>query len=184
MAAQKIIGYDPSSMNWAEIEHNTEDEAPMSTENECLQALVRLRQRKQQANGASKGNAGAAPLASNAGNSLSAGNTGGVRAAPPPRTKTASNWRPKQTPRLRTNDLIVVLKPRGTLDLKMAFRHGDIGSAVAQYVGEVVAGDLNVWPVWDQNVIVCGTQKRRWHISSSMTLICKWGIGRTPSEDT
>lgn len=52
----------------------------------------------------------------------------------------------------------MVLKSRGILNLKMAFRHGDVESAVAQYVGEVAAGDLNMRPIWDQNVMVCGTQ--------------------------
>ncbi|XP_075539869.1 uncharacterized protein LOC142574731 [Dermacentor variabilis] len=47
-------------------------------------------------------------------------------------------------------DLFVVLKPRGTPDLKMAFKHGDEGSPVAQYVGEVAAGDLNTTPVADK----------------------------------
>lgn len=34
-----------------------------------------------------------------------------------------------------------------------------MGSAVVQYMGEVATGDLNVWPVWEQNVIMCGTQQ-------------------------
>ncbi|KAH7959505.1 hypothetical protein HPB49_011552 [Dermacentor silvarum] len=72
--------------------------------------------------------------------------------------KTGNQWRPRQTPRLHYEDLVVVLKPRGTLDLKASFKHGDIGSAVAHYVGEVACGDLSVWPVWDQNRVVCGTQ--------------------------
>ncbi|KAH7965100.1 hypothetical protein HPB49_003314 [Dermacentor silvarum] len=68
--------------------------------------------------------------------------------------KTGNQWRPRHTPRLHYADLVVVLKPRGTLDLKASFKHGDIGFAVAHYVGEVACGDLSVWPVWDQSTVV------------------------------
>ncbi|KAH7955387.1 hypothetical protein HPB52_000809 [Rhipicephalus sanguineus] len=87
------------------------------------------------------------------------GTPGDARAAPQNGSmKTAQQWRPKQTPRLRSEDIIVVLKPRGTLDLKTVFKHGEVGAAVANYVGDPAAEDLSVWPVWEQNVIVCGTQ--------------------------
>ncbi|KAH7986474.1 hypothetical protein HPB49_025955 [Dermacentor silvarum] len=153
MAVSKIIGYDPAAMSWAQIDQTTQHEDQMLTENECLQALVRLRQRRTQGNNAeTNGGAGTTPLTS------TNGNAGDARAAPPLQKKTGNQWRPRQTPRLHYEDLVVVLKPRGTLDLKASFKHGDIGSAVAHYVGEVACGDLSVWPVWDQNTVVCGTQ--------------------------
>ncbi|KAH7954277.1 hypothetical protein HPB49_017130 [Dermacentor silvarum] len=153
MAVSKIIGYDPAAMSWAQIDQTTQHEDQMLTENECLQALVRLRQRRTQGNNAeTNGGAGTTPLTS------TNRNAGDARAAPPLQKKTGNQWRPRQTPRLRYEDLVVVLKPRGTLDLKASFKHGDIGSAVAHYVGEVACGDLSVWPVWDQNIVVCGTQ--------------------------
>ncbi|KAH7967688.1 hypothetical protein HPB52_001648 [Rhipicephalus sanguineus] len=62
--------------------------------------------------------------------------------------KTAQQWRTEQTPRLRSEDLIVVMKPRRTLNLKTVFKHGEVGSAVANYVGDLAAEDLSVWPVW------------------------------------
>ncbi|KAH7946891.1 hypothetical protein HPB52_005665 [Rhipicephalus sanguineus] len=156
MAATKITGYDPVTMQWTEIDTKNQDEDVPPTENECLQTLMRLRQRRTQAN-TTKGDASAASLAQ-AGIPRS-GTPGGARAAPQNGSKkTAQQWRPKQTPRLRSEDLIVVLKPRGTLDLKTVFKHGEVGSAVANYVDDLAAEDLSVWPVWEQNVIVCGTQ--------------------------
>ncbi|KAH6939760.1 hypothetical protein HPB50_021564 [Hyalomma asiaticum] len=156
MAATKITGYDPATMQWTEVDAKSQNEDFPPTEDECLQALVRLRQRRKQGNTTS-GDASDA-LLSQAGVARSE-IPGGARAAPKKgHTKTAQHWRPKQTPRLHSEDLIVVLKPRGTLDLKTAFNHGDVGSAVASYVGDSAAGDLSVWPVWEQNVIVCGTQ--------------------------
>ncbi|KAH7932801.1 hypothetical protein HPB49_003220 [Dermacentor silvarum] len=153
MAVSKIIGYDPAAMSWAQIDQTTPHEDQMLTENECLQALVRLRQRRTQGNNAeTNGGAGTTPLTS------TNGNAGDARAAPPLQKKTGNQWRTRQTPRLHYEDLVVVLKARGTLDLKASFKHGDIGSAVAHYVGEVACGDLSVWPVWDQNTVVCGTQ--------------------------
>ncbi|KAH6948723.1 hypothetical protein HPB50_026024 [Hyalomma asiaticum] len=138
MAATKITGYKPATMQWTEVDPKSQNEDLPPTEDECLQALVRLQRRKQ--GNTTSGDASAA-LLSQAGH-----------------TKTVQQWRPKQTPRLHSEDLIVVLKPRGTLDLKTAFNHGDVGSAVASYVGDSAAGDLSVWPVWEQNGIVCGTQ--------------------------
>ncbi|KAH7985861.1 hypothetical protein HPB52_024964 [Rhipicephalus sanguineus] len=143
MAATKITGYDPVTMQWTEIDTKNQDEDVPPTENECLQALMRLRQRRTQAN-TTKGDASAASLAQ-AGIPRS-GTPGGARAAPQNGSKkTAQQWRPKQTPRLRSEDLIVVLKPRGTLHLKTVFKHGEVGSAVAN-VGDLAAEDLSVWP--------------------------------------
>ncbi|KAH7940793.1 hypothetical protein HPB49_005827 [Dermacentor silvarum] len=136
-------------MSWEQIDQTTQHEAQMLTENECLQALVRLRQRRTQGNNTeTNGGAGTTPIAS------TSGNAGDAHAAPPLQKKTGNQWRPRQTPRLYYEDLVVVLKPRGTLELKASFKHGDIGSAVAHYVGEVSCGDLSVWPVWDQNTNV------------------------------
>ncbi|KAH6920388.1 hypothetical protein HPB50_028624 [Hyalomma asiaticum] len=124
MAATKITGYDPATMQWTEVDAKSQNEDLPPTEDECLQALVRLRQRRKQGNTTS-GDASDA-LLSQAGVARSE-IPGGARAAPKKgHTKTAQHWRPKQTPRLHSEDLIVVLKPRGTLDLKTAFNHGDV----------------------------------------------------------
>lgn len=94
MVAEKIVGYDPSSMNWTEIELKTQGKDSMPIENECLQAFVRLWQHKQRANVEAKGDAIAALWTSTVGNSLFARNLSRASAALPLRTKMESNWRP------------------------------------------------------------------------------------------
>ncbi|KAH7965074.1 hypothetical protein HPB49_003287 [Dermacentor silvarum] len=54
-------------------------------------------------------------------------------------------WRPQNTPRIEKDDIIVVLKPRKTIDLKANFC----------IIGDDASVGLVVWPVWDQNVLVC-----------------------------
>ncbi|KAH7983439.1 hypothetical protein HPB52_012056 [Rhipicephalus sanguineus] len=171
MAATKITGYDPVTMQWTEIDTKNQDEDVPPTENECLQALMRLRQRRTQANTTTKGDASSASLAQ-AGIPRS-GTPGGARAAPQNGSmKTAQQWRPKQTPRLRSEDIIVVLKPRGTLDLKTVFKHGEVGSAVANYVGDLAAEDLSVWPVWEQNQVGATTDGLTEHECQPSCMIC------------
>ncbi|KAH8009146.1 hypothetical protein HPB51_010936 [Rhipicephalus microplus] len=53
-------------------------------------------------------------------------------------------WRPCDTPKMSADDIIVVLKPCETLDLKTAFQTGDLGAAIAQFVGGEAAATLNV----------------------------------------
>ncbi|KAL3225853.1 hypothetical protein MRX96_025332 [Rhipicephalus microplus] len=65
---------------------------------------------------------------------------------------------PRDTPKMSADDIIVVLKPHETLHLKTAFQTGDLGTDIAQYVSGEAATTLNVWPMWTQNLIVCGTQ--------------------------
>ncbi|KAL3243520.1 hypothetical protein MRX96_047423 [Rhipicephalus microplus] len=44
-------------------------------------------------------------------------------------------WRPKNTPRIEEDDIIAVLKPRETLDLKATFGPGQAGAAVRSILG-------------------------------------------------
>ncbi|KAH6919377.1 hypothetical protein HPB50_029638 [Hyalomma asiaticum] len=64
-------------------------------------------------------------------------------------------WRPKNTPRIEKDDIIVVLKPRETLNLKATFGSGQAGAAVRSILGADASVGLAVWPIWDQNVLVC-----------------------------
>ncbi|KAH8036656.1 hypothetical protein HPB51_003442 [Rhipicephalus microplus] len=64
-------------------------------------------------------------------------------------------WRPKNTPRIEEDDIIVVLKPQETLDLKAKFGPGQAGAAVRCILGAYASVGLAVWPLWDQNVLVC-----------------------------
>ncbi|KAH6925775.1 hypothetical protein HPB50_009861 [Hyalomma asiaticum] len=55
-----------------------------------------------------------------------------------------------------SDQLIVVLKPRATLDLKVTFVPGQAGPAVRNLIRDCGEVELNVWPVWDPNVLLCG----------------------------
>ncbi|KAH6929684.1 hypothetical protein HPB50_004754 [Hyalomma asiaticum] len=160
MAAQKITGYDQTSIQWAEINVSTpEDDVP--TENECLQTLLRLRQqrqRRQDPKTAAKVSAGPSLQQSRSTNAASAKDDS---ALPSPQRNTPAWWRPTQTPRVRSEDMIIVLKPRTTLDIRKVFRHSDAGTAIAAHITGVSAGDLNMWPVWEPNVLFCTTQTVR-----------------------
>ncbi|KAH6946079.1 hypothetical protein HPB50_011583 [Hyalomma asiaticum] len=86
---------------------------------------------------------------------------GSARAAQHKRKAITS--RPRDTPKMSAEDIIVVLKPCETLHLKAVFQTGDLGAAIAQYVGGEAGATLNAWPVLTQNLIFCRTQfmKRR-----------------------
>ncbi|KAH7944607.1 hypothetical protein HPB52_021966 [Rhipicephalus sanguineus] len=81
-------------------------------------------------------------------------------------------WPPRETPKISADDIIGVLKPRETVQLKTAFQTGDLGAAIAQYVGGEAAATLNVWPVWTQNLILCGTQ----HVEAANNLARDWNL--------
>ncbi|KAK8774438.1 hypothetical protein V5799_011029 [Amblyomma americanum] len=59
---------------------------------------------------------------------------------------------------MSSEDTVVVLKPRQTMNIKEIFQHGELGAAIAQYVGEDAGAALSIWPIWTQNLVVCGTQ--------------------------
>ncbi|KAH8030781.1 hypothetical protein HPB51_011621 [Rhipicephalus microplus] len=61
----------------------------------------------------------------------------------------------KNTPRIEKDDIIVVLKPRETLDLKATFGPGQAGAAVRSILGANASVGLAVRPLWDQDVLVC-----------------------------
>ncbi|KAK8776114.1 hypothetical protein V5799_030543 [Amblyomma americanum] len=44
------------------------------------------------------------------------------------------------------------------MNLKAIFQHGELGAAIAQYVGGDAGAALSIWPVWTQNLVVCGTE--------------------------
>ncbi|KAH9378814.1 hypothetical protein HPB48_001696 [Haemaphysalis longicornis] len=81
---------------------------------------------------------------------------GGVASKSSTHRSSKPQWRPKHTPHIGRDELIVVLKPSTTLDLKATFAPGQVGSAVRNLLRECGNVELSVWPVCEQNVIVCG----------------------------
>ncbi|KAH7974234.1 hypothetical protein HPB49_012350 [Dermacentor silvarum] len=64
------------------------------------------------------------------------------------------NGMPTQTPRIRPDELVIVLKSRINMDLRAAFGPGGIGTAVQGLTGSTANAGVSVWPVWDQNIVV------------------------------
>ncbi|KAH7934002.1 hypothetical protein HPB49_020202 [Dermacentor silvarum] len=79
----------------------------------------------------------------------------GTRTAPPSPPRRQTKWRPRHTPRLSRDDDIVVLKPRVPFELKSVLPSDRAGDAIRAYLGEHSSTSFHVWPVWDQNVLVC-----------------------------
>lgn len=164
MATATQRGYDPAAMAWTEIDVQqaaATENGPTNIEDEGLFQLVALRRKAAQRKMMPK------PAALNPNGLASNG-----RARTLQRKSKLIKWRPRDTPKMSADDIIVVVKPRESLHLKTAFQTGDLGAAIAQYVGGEAAATLNVWPVWTQNLIVCGTQ----HVEAANKLARDWNL--------
>ncbi|KAH7975403.1 hypothetical protein HPB52_001394 [Rhipicephalus sanguineus] len=164
MATATQRGYDPAAMAWTEIDVQqaaATGNGPTNIEDEGLFQLVALRRKAAQRKVMPK------PAAGNPDGLASNGRARTVQ----PKSKLIK-WRPRDIPKMSADDIIVVLKPRETLHLKTAFQTGDLGAAIAQYVGGEAAATLNVWPVWTQNLIVFGTQ----HVEAANKLARDWNL--------
>ncbi|KAL1419406.1 hypothetical protein MTO96_005141 [Rhipicephalus appendiculatus] len=124
MATATQRGYDPAAMAWTETDVQqaaTTQHEPTNIEDEGLFQLMTVRQKASQQKMMSK------PAAGNPGGPVS---NGRARAAQP--KGNLIKWRPRDTPKMSADDIIVVLKHRETLHQKTAFQTGDLGAAIAQ----------------------------------------------------
>ncbi|KAH7959124.1 hypothetical protein HPB49_008443 [Dermacentor silvarum] len=130
----------------------------MPSEHEYLADMVKLWQRKQsQAAAPPKGQGSRAatlPQVAASGSSTRR-SPDRTRTAPPSPPRRQPKWRPRHTPRLSRDDYIVVLKPRAPFELKSVLPSDRAGDAIRAYLGEHSSTSFHVWPVWDQNVLVC-----------------------------
>ncbi|KAH8031542.1 hypothetical protein HPB51_019112 [Rhipicephalus microplus] len=148
----QITGYDPESLQIIQMD-TAQTETPLPTEEEYLQDMVRVwRGRKNTAVASRDARAPAAKQQAASRPQQAQGKN-----APSVASQRAKQlqWRPKNTPRIEEDDVIVVLKPRETLDLKATFGPGEAGAAVRSILGADASVGLAVWPLWDQNVLVC-----------------------------
>lgn len=151
-APNTATGYDPASMQVVRMD-TAQLEDLLPSEEEYLDDMVRIWRRKQKpkvpklTGAADKHQAGACSAQALRGGAANAALKGGAHKL---------KWRPQQTPRIGRDELIVVLKPRTTLDLKATFVPGQAGVAVRNLIRDCGEVELSVWPVWDQNVLVCG----------------------------
>ncbi|KAH7933765.1 hypothetical protein HPB49_016966 [Dermacentor silvarum] len=155
--ATTVTGYDPTSLRVVTMETTSSDHA-MPSEHEYLADMVKLWQRKQsQAAAPPKGQGSRAatrPQVAASGSSTRR-SPDGTRTAPPSLPRRQPKWRPRHTPRLSRDDYIVVLKPRAPFELKSVLPSDRAGDAIRAYLGEHSSTCFHVWPVWDQNVLVC-----------------------------
>lgn len=148
----QVTGYDPESLQIIQMD-TAQTETPLPTEEEYLKDMVRVwRGRKNTAVASRDARAPAAKQQAASRPQQAQGKN-----APSVASQRAKQlqWRPKNTPRIEEDDIIVVLKPRETLDLKATFGPGQAGAAVRSILGADASVGLAVWPLWDQNVLVC-----------------------------
>lgn len=153
MAAQKMItGYDPASMQVVRMDTVQVEDVPPSEE-EYLDDMVRIWRRRNKPKASKVTGADGQQQSAARSKHAPQGEASGAALKVVARK---SQWRPQQTPRLGRDELIVVLKPRATLDLKASFAPGQAGVAVRSAIRDCGEVKLSVWPVWEQNVLVCG----------------------------
>ncbi|KAK8775180.1 hypothetical protein V5799_031475 [Amblyomma americanum] len=70
-----------------------------------------------------------------------------------------TRWKPHPQPRLVKQDVVILIKPKGILDLSKFTESNVVGSALHMAAGVVNgSAELSVWPVWEQNTIVVGVR--------------------------
>ncbi|KAK8764039.1 hypothetical protein V5799_033352 [Amblyomma americanum] len=150
-------GYDPTAMAWPEIDIQQPEDRSPSIEDDGLFKLISMRKRTQRFKTCKDGTTMASLKQTQAAGLNGRLFSSSDRAALPLDNR-AALWRPKGTPKMSSEDIIVDIKPRQTMNLKGIFQHGELGAAIAQYVGGDAGAALSIWPVWTQNLVVCGTQ--------------------------
>ncbi|KAL3193764.1 hypothetical protein MRX96_000061 [Rhipicephalus microplus] len=149
MAASTKTGYDPSTMHWVDIEVAETREDPIRGEDEYLQIMVRQLQEKL---------AKMKPGGSTATAQPQARKTESTPAACVESPRQLATQKPTHMPRIRSDELVIVLKPKITMDLHAAFGPGGIGTAVKRFTDSTTNAGISVWPVWDQNIVVVGVK--------------------------
>lgn len=150
-AANQVTGYDPESLRVVSMD-TAQTETPLPTEEEYLQDMIRVWRGRKNRGAASRDACAGAAQQQTAARSEHA--QGGCAPCASSKRAKQLQWRPQNTPRIE-KDIIVVLKPRETIDLKATFGPGQAGAAIRSIIGDDASVGLVVWPVWDQNVLVC-----------------------------
>ncbi|KAH6932386.1 hypothetical protein HPB50_005102 [Hyalomma asiaticum] len=150
-APNQVTGYDPESLQIVHMD-TTQNKTPLPTEEQYLKDIIRVWRGRKNAAVASRDARTPAAKQHEASRPRQAQ---GMSAPSVTSHAKKLQWRPKNTPRIEKDDIIVVLKPRETLDLKATFGPGQAGAAVCSILGADASVGLAVWPIWNQNVLVC-----------------------------
>ncbi|KAH8024191.1 hypothetical protein HPB51_022252 [Rhipicephalus microplus] len=148
----QVAGYETESLQIIQM-GTAQTETPLPTEEEYLKDMLHVWRGRKNAAVASRD--ARAPAAKQQAASRPQQAQG--KNAPSVTSQRAKQlqWWPKNTPRIEKDDIILVLKPRETLNLKATFGPGQAGAAVHSILGVDASVGLAVWPLWDQNVHVC-----------------------------
>ncbi|KAH7945475.1 hypothetical protein HPB49_011192 [Dermacentor silvarum] len=138
--ATAVTGYDPTSLRVVTMETTSSDQA-MPSEHDYLVDMVKLLQRKQSQAAAPPKGQGWLPPAR-------------------PRAALQTERAPHHLPRRGVNPggdptILLVSPPRAPFELKSVRPSDRAGDAIRAYLGEHSSSSFHVWPVWDQNVLVC-----------------------------
>ncbi|KAL3198711.1 hypothetical protein MRX96_044320 [Rhipicephalus microplus] len=145
MAAPTKTGYDPSTMQWVDIEVAETREDPIPGEDEYLPIMVHQLQEKL---------AKMKPRGSTAAAQPQARKTGLTPAACVESPWQLATRKPPHTRRIRSDELVIVPKPKITMDLYAAFDPGTIGTAVQRFTGSTTNAGISVWPMWDKTSLM------------------------------
>ncbi|KAH6934256.1 hypothetical protein HPB50_022628 [Hyalomma asiaticum] len=159
-AANVVTGYDPASNQVLSMEISSSAKT-MPSEDEYLDDMMRLWQRKQaksksasqQQRDAAAGRHSPAVQGTPARHPSGGASTSFPSSQPAKQRK----WRPRQTPRLSRDDYIVVVKPRVPCELRTLVPADRAGDAIRRYLGDRTTTQIQVWPIWEQNILVCST---------------------------
>ncbi|KAH6923077.1 hypothetical protein HPB50_021407 [Hyalomma asiaticum] len=155
-AANVVTGYDPASTQVLTTEISSPAQT-MPSEDEYLDDMVRLWQRKQAKSkvcvSTTTRHRSWPPFPS------------GARNAGGPSLRWCvylcsllaarqRKWRPRQTPRLSRDNYIVVVKPCVPCELHTFVLADRAGDAIRRYLGDRTTTQIQVWPIWEQNILV------------------------------
>ncbi|KAH7959964.1 hypothetical protein HPB49_015596 [Dermacentor silvarum] len=150
--ANQVTGYDPESLRVVSMD-TAQTETPLPTEEEYLQDMIRVWRGRNNRGAASRDACAGAGQQQTAARSEHA--QGGCAPCASSKRAKQLQWRRQNTPRIEKDGIIVVLKPRETIDLKATFGPGQAGAAIRSIIGDDASVGLVVWPVRDQKVLVC-----------------------------
>ncbi|KAH7949284.1 hypothetical protein HPB49_007239 [Dermacentor silvarum] len=69
----------------------------------------------------------------------------------------SKHWKPQVMPRFGAEEAVIIIKPKGTLNLAQFRGSHQIGEAMYATAGIPWASQaLAIWPAWDQNIIIIG----------------------------
>ncbi|KAH7966701.1 hypothetical protein HPB49_018690 [Dermacentor silvarum] len=159
-ASTPVTGYDPANHRLVTMDVTPADQ-DVPTEHEYLEDMIQLWQRKQRKSPPKTPKLKGTPAASQP--AVAGMSThllpGGAPNSSPPHAPRKPAWRPRYTPRIGRDDLIVVLKPRASFDLRRCSHRNALVTCLTSIpIAQRLLGDIML-PVGDQQLPFRGHAK-------------------------